>query len=129
MIYYGYNAPFKGGHQNVMSAQSGDRLIKNDLLQLLLTAKGERLMRPQFGTTLKSRLFNEITPSVLTSIEAELNEVIRTQEPRINARVTVTADADEHTINIKVYGKYTSNPSESFTAEIDVPLATGTRNE
>jgi hypothetical protein len=52
-IWFGFNPPFIGGQQKVMSRQEDLRLIKNDLLQLLLTVPGERVHRPTFGSPIR----------------------------------------------------------------------------
>lgn len=122
-VYFGYNPPFFGGHQNILSKQSGDRLIKNDLRQLLLTAVGERVMRPQWGTILKHSVFETITEELLDAIRSNLVEMITLYEPRIEASVSVTAGADNNSINVIVVGRYTDNPRKLLEFELNLPLS------
>lgn len=120
--YYGFNPPFFGGHQNVLSRQSGDRLIKNDLMQLLMTDRGERVMRPSWGAGLNRVLFEPMVPGIEYEIQEDIRKAIQDYEPRINARVRVQADQDTQTLNVFVVGVYTDMPNETFELELSFPL-------
>ena len=120
--YYGYNAPFHGGQQNVLSRQAGDRLIKNDLLQLVLTSKGERMMRPEWGTILKTSVFGQSDDIIAQQIINDITDAILQYETRISATVTVKRDDDAHIMNVVISGNYTDQPNNSFLVELQVPL-------
>ena len=53
------------------------------LSQLIRTQKGERVMYPDLGTTLKRRLFNPVDNVMYESIKEELSSLIRLYEPRV----------------------------------------------
>jgi phage baseplate assembly protein W len=120
--YYGYNPPFFGGHQKVMSRQSADRLIKNDILQLLLTAPGERLMRPTWGTNIKPSLFENIDENVISGLVANIEAALRVYEPRVSLSADITFDDDESILRIKLYGVFTNEPNHVFEDEIELPV-------
>ena len=120
--YYGWNPPWYGGHQNVMSRQSGDRIIKNDVLQLLMTMKRERLMRPGFGTIIKSSLFDQIDDSTINNIGSDVMSQLSQYEPRVNLRPSITRDDDHNTLNIQLNGYYTNQPDNTFEIELNLPL-------
>lgn len=123
--YFGYNAPFFGGHQNVLSRQSGERIIKNDLMQLILTSTGERIMRPDFGTIVKKSLFEMMTDEKLEEIRLDVDTAILRWEPRIKARCVAKKSPDENLLVLHIIGTYTDKPNEVFEAEINLPLETG----
>jgi uncharacterized protein len=84
--------------------QSGTRLIKNDIIQLLKTNFGERVMNPNFGTNLKSSLFELIHQGLENSIKQSIIEAINLWEPRVELKnVTILESKDENTINIGIY--------------------------
>ena len=56
--YFGQNPPFVGGAEKVLSRQEDIRLIKNDILQLIMTSPGERVHRPNFGTAVRETISN-----------------------------------------------------------------------
>lgn len=110
--YFGYNAPFFGGKEAIFSRQTDIKLIKNDLLQLLLTSPGERLYRPDFGSNIRSFLFEQITNIAISNLEANILAAIAKYEPRVRATsVTVNTDVDNNIVIIKVFGTMVNNDS------------------
>jgi len=102
--WYGFNAPFLGGPEKVLSRQTDERLIRNDLLQLLLTSPGERVMRPDFGSPIRKFVFENMTAADLTKLENDILETIRNNEPRVVPTSIKTEAQDNNILNIKVYG-------------------------
>ena len=71
---------------------SGELSVRQSIEIILSTAKGERVMRPDFGCDLNKLLFapNDRTTQALA--EFEVREALRTWEPRIDVLdVNVTA--------------------------------------
>ena len=56
---------------------SGVELFRNNLRQLLLTTKGERVMLPNFGANLKRYLFEPLDQVSFSQIKAQIVETIR----------------------------------------------------
>jgi|TARA_B110000967_G_scaffold209607_1_gene266586 phage baseplate assembly protein W len=74
--------------------------VKVDLLNELYTRRGERVMRPTFGTTIYDIIMNPLD----TYVEQEVrDEVVRicTKDPRVNIQEVFTQVID-HTISIQV---------------------------
>lgn len=70
---YGFNYPIgsiSGG--GYFSKKSGVELVKNAVRQLLLTEKGERLMLPNFGCSLKQYLFQPLDEITFEGIKKEI---------------------------------------------------------
>jgi phage baseplate assembly protein W len=122
--YYGFNPPFFGGHQNILSKQSGQRIIKNDLQQLIMTTPGERVMRPDFGTIVKKSLFEQITPDLTARITQSIVSAIAKYESRVRVNVTVSSDPDNNLLTIRMAGYFTNQPNLEFEQELALPLPT-----
>ncbi|TBL80770.1 GPW/gp25 family protein [Paenibacillus thalictri] len=60
---------------------------------IIWTSRGERLMRPDFGCGIDRFLFEGNDDKTLSLIEAEVEEAIRTWEPRVH-EVTVRVERD-----------------------------------
>lgn len=117
-IFYGFNMPFFGGPQKILSRQVDDKLIKNDILQLLLTVPGERVMRPDFGVHLRSFLFEQNTDSDLSILENEIAQAITEYEKRVTVEnVTVVSDTNKHGINVVVIVRMVKDPKKVLTVE------------
>lgn len=80
----------------LLRTQTGINQIKSDLLVLLLTEPGERVMLPSFGTPLKKFMFEPNDPSLIESVRETIIESIRNWEPRIRVTdIQVTNSRDE----------------------------------
>ncbi len=116
--YFGMNPPFWGGPQNILSRQEDEKLIKNDLLQLLLTVPGERVHRPSFGVQLRTAIFEQNTPDHLAALEVAISEAIATHEPRVRVlELSLTAKADSNAVNIKLVTELVKDPKVKLTID------------
>ena len=77
--------------------------VKSNIRNLLLTEKGERVFQPNFGSNLKSLLFEQITPSSLENVETDIRQSISTWLPYVNV------------INL-VVGQDKRNPNQVLTS-------------
>jgi uncharacterized protein len=66
-----------------LSYVAGQASIQDCLLVLLQTAAGERVMRPDFGTTAPTMVFAPGSPANLQMLEASITEAIQAYEPRV----------------------------------------------
>lgn len=101
-ILYGFNPAFYGGPNGILSRQEDQQLIKNDLLQLLLTVPGERVFRPTFGTILRSSIFEQLDSRQILAIRDSISESIRTHEPRVNV-VKLNLTATDNTNELRIF--------------------------
>jgi phage baseplate assembly protein W len=62
---------------------SGEASIQDCLLVLLQTATGERVMRPDFGTTAPTLVFAPGSPANLRMLENSISDAIQAYEPRV----------------------------------------------
>lgn len=116
--FFGFNPPFLGGPQNVLSRQEDDRLIKNDILQLLLTVPGERVMRPDFGVQLRSFVFEQSTASDINSLQGDIERAIAEFEPRVLVEgVQIERDDDRNGLNVKVVVRLKKDLKRLLTVE------------
>ena len=103
-IALGIKLPFGGGQSNfALNYTTLDR-AKTDLVNLLLTHKGERFMQPNFGTNLRRFIFQPNTSRLEGEIREEILESIKFWLPFIvidSIRVTRDiVDIDQYRIKI-----------------------------
>ena len=70
--------------------------IRQNLKNLILTAKGERVMLPDFGVGLRNFLFENFTPAVLTNISDEIRSQVASYMPFVNVRRITFADSESN---------------------------------
>jgi phage baseplate assembly protein W len=86
--------------------------IKSNLVNLLLTSTGERIMNPNFGTFLKRFLFEGITDSNLESLKDNLLNSISIYIPDITVtNIIITPNTDYNSIDLNI--DYVVNISQS----------------
>ena len=86
-----------------ITASDGD-LIKQDLMNELKARKGERVMRPNFGTTLYDILMNPLDQFVIEEVKEEVRRVIE-KDPRVQIDEIFTQTLD-HLIRVQVQLKF-----------------------
>jgi len=98
--------------------------VKSNLKNLILTAKGERLFQPNFGTNLKSLLFEQITNATLENIENDIRESIGTWLPYVNINNLVVVQDDRNPNKVLTSLEYstTINPEalDTITFQFEV---------
>jgi len=83
MNFKGAPYPITRHPLGLFRSQGGVNQVKADLLVLLLTEPGERVMLPSFGTPLKQFFFEQNDSVIVDRVRAVIAESIRTWEPRI----------------------------------------------
>ncbi len=83
---------FNTGHQSAELIQF-EADIRESLIILLSTIQGERVMRPNYGTTVYDLLFEPLDLNVGTLVSEEVKRSILVHEPRVFVdKVTPTQD-------------------------------------
>ena len=82
-IFQGVPYPITKSPLGYLHSQDGVRQIKSDLLVLLLTNPGERVMEPAFGTPLRTLIFEPNDPTLQLQAQNMILNSIKQWEPRI----------------------------------------------
>lgn len=103
-IALGIKLPFGSGQSNFALNYTTLDQAKTDLVNLLLTHKGERFMQPKFGTNLRRFLFQPNTSRLEGEIRNEILESIKFWLPFIVVdNISVTrdiVDIDQYRIKV-----------------------------
>lgn len=94
-------------------------LVKQDILNQLKTTKGERVMRPNYGSIIKESLMNPLDPLTIQDIEDDCIRIVNS-DPRVTLINLNVADL-EHTLRVEMYLQYKADLTEDvLIAEFDV---------
>lgn len=77
-----------------VAAAEGEELIRESIMIILGTAKGERVMRPDFGCGINELVFAPNNTSTATLITHYVQEALLEWEPRIDV-LNVSVNPDE----------------------------------
>jgi phage baseplate assembly protein W len=101
-IAIGVSLPFNGPGVFNSTYTTKDQ-IKSNLVNLLLTSTGERIINPNFGTELRRFLFEGITDSNLELLKNSLLNSIAIYIPDITVtNISIVPDIDYNLINLSV---------------------------
>ena len=101
-IAIGVSLPFNGPVAFNSTYSTADQ-IKSNLINLLLTNKGERIMNPQFGADLKTVIFEGITEDTSTIIRNLISTNVAIFVPEVTiTNVGIIKDEDTNTISVTI---------------------------
>ena len=106
-IAIGVSLPFNGPSGPFNSTYSTKDQIKSNLINLLLTNKGERIMNPEFGCDLGTALFEGITEETSELIKNLIRDNVQLFIPEVQLTEILVADASQYNNNsVSVTVKY-----------------------
>jgi phage baseplate assembly protein W len=92
----GWALPVETDSQGNVALSSGEPNIEQSVELILGTAKGERVMRPEFGCDIHDQVYSSLSPATLNRIEDGVRRSLVRWEPRIDVEsVDATPDPDE----------------------------------
>jgi phage baseplate assembly protein W len=89
----GWKFPVQNDANLMIGVSKYEQDIREAILIILGTTKGERIMRPDFGCGIHDFVFGSVNASALGRIESSVREALTIWEPRINLMdVTLSTD-------------------------------------
>lgn len=96
----GLDLPFSGQAVFNSTFQTKDAL-KINLINYFLTNKGERMLNPTFGSSIRELLFENINQNALEEIKTIVKNDLNTFFPRvIPTRLELFSDPDTHIVSL-----------------------------
>lgn len=90
--------------------------VRQSIVMLLETIKGERLKRPEYGSYLNRFMFEPVNFTLANEVRAEIKNVIAESEPRVDRLEVLAAQSNENAgaliIRIKYVCKETGEANE-----------------
>lgn len=104
------------------TAQNVD-VVKADLLQLLLTNPGERVMMPDYGTPLRRLLFEPADTILADTARNVISDSIRKWEPRIAVEdIQVGTNQEQNALNVTIEFRNFKNISQIEKLVLELPF-------
>jgi phage baseplate assembly protein W len=80
-----------------------EQAVKQSVINILSTNRGERPFDPDFGANIRNQLFENFDPIVKQLIDDDIRSALRNYEPRVRVlNVQVDAKPDQNSIDISV---------------------------
>lgn len=98
----GVDLPFSAGAVFNQTYQTKDA-IRANLINYILTGKGERYLNPGFGTDLRNQLFENQTQDKLAEIRGTISRGIAQYFPRVSVNdFNLVGTPDTHTVTLHI---------------------------
>lgn len=126
MDWYGQAYALDAEKYSVAMKQRNVELIESGITQILLTVPGERRMLPEFGSRVKTLLFEPHDETLYAEIGTEVVVAVERWEPRVilvDVHIQGVED-NEHAIRARVVWAMKTNRRISST--LDLKIETGT---
>ena len=125
--FFGFKFPFGELQEGLfLKKSSGLEVIRSNLQQLLLTRRGERVMRPNFGTNLKDYLMEPLDQALLSQIRREITESIYRYARNINLEKLQIVPIESATLNgghvlsISLYCSLKEDADLKFEVKVEI---------
>lgn len=99
---------------------TGLELVKNNLRQLLLTERGERVMLPLYGTNLKRYMMEPMDEVLFQLIKTEIVDSINRYAKDIEVIKLQVLPKNGSYLSIKLYCKVKEPTKESFSLLVEI---------
>jgi phage baseplate assembly protein W len=127
-IFIGIDLPFyksNGSEGYFASTKITLHSVKNNLINLLKTEKGERYMQPSLGLNLKSLLFEPVTGDIENTVREDILSTLATWLPFVQIReldvvVEGSGEFDRNKIKINLTFGLNQIPNMFETVQIEI---------
>lgn len=117
-VAIGVSIPFSAP-QAFSSTYTTQDQIKSNIINYVLTDKGERVFNPNFGSNIRASIFENLTTGLTSNLQQSLQTELTNNFPNVNfTNIQVTPDYDTNTVNININYSIYSGP----TNEINITL-------
>jgi phage baseplate assembly protein W len=117
-VAIGVSIPFNAPQVFTQTYTTQDQ-TKSNIINYVLTDRGERVFNPVFGSSIRASLFENITPNLLQNLQTTLQDDLSIYFPNVRfPQIEIVPDYDSNIINIKIYYSIYNNP----VSEINITL-------
>ena len=118
-IAIGVSLPFNGPSGPFNKTYSTKDQIKSNLINLVLTNKGERVFNPEFGADIKRVLFEGITEEITPLLQRLIIDSASIFVPEVViSEILVTQNPDNNSLSVNIkYNLIISGTSDEITVE------------
>jgi phage baseplate assembly protein W len=101
-----------------LAVKRDEEAVKESIKNLILTDRGERLMQPLLGSSVRAMLFENNTPSTIKIIQEMIKDTITSYEPRASLLdVVVQSSLDDNVVQVAIYF-YINNVEQPITLNV-----------
>lgn len=94
---------------SVLDPKDDRDVLKSSVIWIVLTATGERVMLPEFGTPIMSLLFDPADPTTLQRLKQEVRDAIARWDNRVTF-LDLTVEKRQNSLTCSIFYKFAQDP-------------------
>jgi phage baseplate assembly protein W len=102
----GFSWPLTVDHTGSIKLTNTAEDIERSMRIVLMTAPGERVMRPRFGCKIWDLLFEPVTPGLMGLIAQAVQQAVGQWEPRVDVEEVNPVQDDDDDALVRVHIRY-----------------------
>jgi hypothetical protein len=119
--FLGIKFPFKKGLQSMPADVTDEQLIRENLIQIITTPTGARIMRPDFGVDAYALIFENTGEVLKLQLESAIRQAIGEYEQRV---IVLDVDILEQDSEITITITYVVvSTQETDSVSVSIPSA------
>lgn len=119
----GFNYPVTKSSLGYFYSAKDTTVLKADILQLLLTNPGERVMMPEYGTGLRRLVFDPADDILAKAAQNAISTAIKRWEPRIAVTaINTSLDEEQNLLQISIQFVDPQNINQVEVLDLELPL-------
>lgn len=95
---------------------------RDNIVNLIMTMQGERIMQPELGSTLMRRVFDNVDDITVEEIQGELEYIINHWLPYVNINTLEVTFDDNQLLYIRLIVSLVNNVLDTRSINIELPI-------
>jgi len=121
-VYRGFGLGFNTGTTSAPPIKEDEALIADSIKQIVLTAKGERVMLKDFGSDWRKVIFEPNDDVLVELMKIVVEEAIKEWEKRVVFRDLELLDRKGNYVRFKIYYEIVGLPNKIKSVEVVFPI-------
>ena len=123
-MWRGVALPWGPGIPSFLEPKSDHDVLRSSIIWILLTGLGERVMNPEFGSSIPDSIFELNDDTLVSTLHASVQEAIERWDDRVEL-VGFEAERNNNDLKLKIEWRNMGDPTqeELYVTEIELTPA------
>ena len=127
-VFIGIDLPFRksdGKEGYFASTTTTIEAVKNNIKNLVQTAKGERFMQPELGLNLRNYMFEQVTDEIIINIQNDIVDIFKVWLPFVEIQdIQVSANETDaigrNKLSVNIVFNITKDPTSLESVQVEI---------
>ena len=127
-VFIGVELPFRRSDSKegyFASTTTTIEAVKNNIKNLVQTAKGERFMQPELGLNLRNYMFEQVTDEIIINIQNDIVDIFKVWLPFVEIQdIQVSANETDaigrNKLSVNIVFNITKDPTSLESVQVEI---------